>query len=282
MKNLNCSNKTPIDFFDEVLKSKRNSSKDPTYKTRVESYKPEINVHFTDYNNRYSNGTLIEITPKGYTGQTKDDLLDLYKYKNSVIQKLKTEVTTYGTNRTINTCQNCTINPINSIDHIIPKEEVSEFSVHPKNLFPSCTECNSIKNKFWRDGSQFLFLNLYIDPLPNLQFLFPVVNFVRETPDINFSINNPNGINPQLYSVILSHYTRLKLISRFKLDSDGVVSDLEFRISSLKNRLDQQGVIDSILEFENSKRNSSGYNYWKSLLTIELIKCQPYMDSLFV
>ncbi|SFZ94449.1 hypothetical protein SAMN05428642_104187 [Flaviramulus basaltis] len=282
MRNLDCSQEVPNDFFDTVLASKRNSNKDPDYTLRVEGYKPNVRLHFDDYNLRFGSNTLVGINPIGYNGQVRDDLLKLYKYDNSVIQKLKTEITTSINGRIINSCQNCTINAVNSLDHIVPKEEASEFSVHPKNLFPSCSQCNGIKNRFWRENGQFLFLNLYTDSLPNLQYLFPIVNYNNGVPEINFSINNPNGIDGHLYNIISSHYTRLDLINRFILDADGVVSDLQYRIHSLKGELSRQQIIDSIINYENAKRANNGYNYWKSLLTIELVNCKALMDFFFL
>ncbi|WP_339686629.1 HNH endonuclease [uncultured Nonlabens sp.] len=282
MKNLNVSTEIPEDFYDLVVNSKRYSAKDPNYKDRLALYKPNIGNHFVDYNNRYINDTLGAIVPVGYPDQTKDDLLKLYRYKDSIFQKLKKEVTTTTTNRVINTCQNCTINSVNSLDHIIPKEELSEFSVHPKNLFPSCIECNSKKNAFWRNENQLLFLNLYLHSLPDLIYLFVTVNFVNGFPEINFSISNPNGIDPVLFSIIETHYSRLDLISRFKLNLNEVITNLENQILANKDRLARQELLDSIVEHHNLNRAAFGYNHWKSLLSIEVTNCQPYMDSLFI
>lgn len=281
MKNLNVSAQIPNDFFDSAINAKNYSSSDPDYKTRLETYKANIRNHFDDYNNRYSINTLGSVIPAGYEGQEKKDLLKLYSYGNKLFQGLKTEVTTTPSNRIINTCQNCTINEVNSLDHIIPKEELSEFSVHPKNLFPSCSQCNGKKNRFWRNGNQLLFLNLYIDYLPDLQYLFVSSNFTNGFPEVDFSISNPNGIDPVLFSIIETHYDRLDLIKRFKLNSNEVITNLENQILSNKTRLPREEVIDSIVEYHNRNRNSLGYNHWKSLLSIELTNCRPYMDSLF-
>lgn len=269
------------DFFDSVLNSKRNSKKDPDYKERVEGFKPNVRTHFSDYDLRFSNGTLADITLQDYDGQVKKDLLKLYSYRNSVIQELKTKVTTSDAGRVINTCQNCTINSVNSLDHIVPKEEASEFSVHPKNLFPSCTECNDKKNKFWRDGGQFIFLNLYTFTLPNVQYLFPQINYTNGIPIVKFEILNSNNITQNVFDVIERHYDRLDLQSRFTLKSDEVISELECNIGSLKGLLPRQQVLDSIVDSENQKRIIFGHNYWKSLLTIELTRCVDFMDDLF-
>ena len=281
MKNLNVSSEVPDDFFDSVVSSKKNSLQDPNYKTRLESYKPNIRTHFTDYSTRFNNDSLALINPQGYTDPTKADLLRLYKYDSKLMQKLKVEVTTSDNGRIINTCQNCTINSVNTLDHIIPKEEFSEFSVHPKNLFPSCSECNGKKNMFWKNGSQLFFLNPYTNTLPNLQYLFPTVIYSDGLPEVDFSLANPNGVDAVLYSIIDTHYTRLNLLNRFKLNSNEVITNTEHQILANKNILPRQQIIDVIKEQNNRNRITLGFNHWKSLLAIELTNCQPYMDSLF-
>ncbi|WP_339629667.1 hypothetical protein [uncultured Maribacter sp.] len=281
MNNLNVSSEDPDDFFDRVLASKKNSAKDVNYKSRVNTYKPNIRRHFADYNYRFISGSLGATTSQGYVDPVKKDLLRLYRYDTPLMQKLKVEVTTSSNDRIINTCQNCTINAVNSLDHVLPKEELSEFSVHPKNLFPSCTECNGKKNKFWQDGGQLLFLNLYTDTLPNLQYLFVSVSFVDGLPGCKFTIGNPNGIDPLLYSVIETHYTRLGLLRRFEMNTNEVITNIEHQILVNKGRLPRQDIIDVIIEHNNLNRSSLGFNHWKSLLSIELTNCQPYMDTLF-
>lgn len=281
MKNLRVSSQVPDDFFDSVVDSKRNSATDPNYKTRLASYKPNVRNHFRDYDSRFFSSTLASISPVGYVGQEKADFLKLYRYRDNIFQRLKTEVTTSSSGRIINTCQNCTINAVNSLDHVIPKEELSEFSVHPKNLFPSCGECNGIKNRFWRNGGRLIFLNLYSDILPDLQYLFPTVTFINNLPEVSFSIANTNGISPALYSIIETHYSDLRLLERFELNSNEVITNLENQVLSNKGRLPRQEVIDSIVEHHNLNRGTLGHNHWKSLLSIELTKCQLYMDSLF-
>lgn len=72
----------------------------------------------------------------------------------------------------MDTCQYCTLNSVNTLDHIIPKENYPEYAVHPKNLFPACSQCNSKKSNKWLDNNNnFEFINLYSHDLPNLQYL---------------------------------------------------------------------------------------------------------------
>lgn len=137
MNNLKNSTINAITFFDDVVNLKKNTKSDPTYKVRVNLLRNDIQNKFNEYDTLFVKNNLVTINPFGYTNQDKVDLLKLYSYQSKIIQKLKNSITTTEHNRIINTCQNCTISEVNSFDHIIPKNEFPEFSVNPKNLFPS-------------------------------------------------------------------------------------------------------------------------------------------------
>ena len=162
MNNLKNSTINAITFFDDVVNLKKNTKSDPTYKVRVNLLRNDIQNKFNEYDTLFVKNNLVTINPFGYTNQDKVDLLKLYSYQSKIIQKLKNSITTTEHNRIINTCQNCTISEVNSFDHIIPKNEFPEFSVNPKNLFPSCTICNGYKSEVWRHNGTNLFLNLYL------------------------------------------------------------------------------------------------------------------------
>ncbi|WP_220491502.1 MULTISPECIES: hypothetical protein [unclassified Pseudoalteromonas] len=58
------------------------------------------------------------------------------------------------------------------MDHVLGQTEFPEYSVHPKNLFPCCSDCNRKKSdKFVDDKGSQLFLNLFIDDLPKSHYL---------------------------------------------------------------------------------------------------------------
>lgn len=280
MRNLKNKDLEPIDFFDKILSNKRNSNKDRSYKDRVKNLRPNVSLKYDEYDNFFKNDNLVSLASHGYNGSDKEDLLKMYNYSNSVIQKLKTDITTEK-GRIINTCQNCTINEVNTLDHLIPKGEFCEFSVHPKNLFPSCNQCNGYKNDYWRVNGSNLFLNLYINTLPDIQYLFISVNYINNFLEINFSVDNRNNIDIDLYKIIDSHYNKLHLMNRFKLNSHDVISDLVHSINIFKKVLDRNVLLDTIRDKINLDRTKLGFNHWESLLKLELLNTANYMDSLF-
>ncbi len=271
MKNLPASTKVCIDFHRAVVDSKRNTPADPTYKTRLVAMDVNVTAQYQIYETAFATNNLVTTSPHPHNPTERADLLNLYSYKAKLIRELKTEITTTSSGRVISTCQNCTINAVNSLDHQLPKEEFNEFVVNPKNLLPTCTECNSYKGVFWRDGGRRLFLNLYLDILPNERYLFTDIQFVNNTFRITFFVKNTNGIAAPLYDLIESHYTRLHLCRRFSENIDKVIIPFVNAIKPNLGTLTLAEVTTNALETERLNKLAFGFNFWESLLKIDLL-----------
>ncbi|CAA0243949.1 HNH endonuclease [Tenacibaculum maritimum] len=280
MRKLNPHNNDSFEFYKEVVASKRNSDKDPDYKDRIEAHENTISDQFDNYDDSFFDAdNLISLVHHGFTGQDKADLIKLYSYKSKKMQELKIAVTTTERNRLLNTCQNCTIGEVNSFDHFVNKEEFPEFSVHPKNLFPSCTKCNSYKGQEWREHGQIKYLNLYFDELPEEQYLFVDVQvFNNDVVTTDFYIANPNGIDPIFFSRIEKHYNNLRLCERFKENADNVISSLENTIKICAGKLSLEDITNIINEKCEKDMVYYGFNYWKSILEKALINNDNFIE----
>ena len=279
MRNLRPHQGRSFDFHNVILESKRNTDQDPTYKERVRELAEVIEQKFEEYDQNFDRNSLENLVCHGYQNIEKSDLLKLYRYKSKLIQALKLEVTTSEFNRRLNTCQNCTISEINSMDHYVNREEFPEYTVHPKNMFPSCTTCNSYKNNIWRIDGRIQFLNLYLDELPQEQYLFVNIGVDIEGDVISteFYLDNPNDIEEAKYNLIRSHYERLRLCERFERNNDIVISPLENVIRTFSQILDIEDVKASIVETSLRNKVHYGHNYWKSILEIALVNNENFL-----
>ncbi len=276
MLNLKHHAESALDFLDAVIKSKRNSPKDPDYKTRLQALEADIKTHFVAYDTLFAVDSLQALAPAGYNGKNKEDILELYSYHSAIMQKLKKGVTTLELKRVISTCQNCTIGEINSFDHAVPQSEFPEFVVHPKNLFPSCTRCNGHKSNIWRGHGNRVFLNLYLDQLPDLQYLFVAATVNPGDIDTTFTVSNPYGIDLPIYKKISFHYDKLQLCRRFSENTDKVITPLKHNISSSLEKLTIEEAVDVAIKTANRNRKAFGFNYWKSLLELELLSSPTF------
>lgn len=280
MRNLDITRRNLFDFHKLIVDSKNSTRIDPNYKARLVALENEIESLYDVYKINFEENILETTIPRIYVDDNKDDLLKLYNYKSRLIQTLKTEITTTNTQRIINTCQNCTLSEINSFDHILPKEEFCEFIVNPLNLFPSCTVCNSYKGRFWQEHGKRLYLNLYLDRLPESQYLFVDIDYENETFGLRFYLENRFGIDENLFNLIKSHYDNLHLLERFSRNSDKVITPLQNKIKPYLEFLPIEDIISLTIETANLNRGVFGMNYWESILELSLINNADFLNLL--
>ena len=281
MKNLNSYTADTCIFLDDIINAKRNSKIDTDYKVRLNPLIPNVKICYRKYLKAHNSNDHLGLISCSYKDQDKTDLLKLYSPQNKKLIDFKNSRTTVYDNRVKKTCQYCTINTANTLDHIIPKEEYSEFAVNPLNLVPACSECNGYKGEYWRDGGRRLFLNLYTDILPDEQYLF--VNFIFDTDVIEtkFNLDNRNGIDIHLFNLISSHFSRMHLLSRFSIKSSDIISELTNLIISSKPKLGEEDIKEIILKKVQKDKDIFGNNYYKSILEESLVNSVGYMKKFF-
>lgn len=254
----------PFLFHKKVLKCKRSGKT----KDIVESLDADIQGCFSVYNARFSNDTLQELEALTVSEEQKKALLDMYSFRMRPFQELLKVLTTDANNRISNICPNCTVGIVESLDHCIPKSEFPEFSDNLLNLMPCCMYCNSKKSSVWRKRGQRVFLNLFLDELPNVRYLFVQTHIKDGVPVFKFFIDNRNCIENNLYRKIEKHYSTLDLCNVFADNSDDVVDDLAFQFKSVPG-LPEEQIRNMFVKQAELWQAKFGYNYWKSALVLE-------------
>jgi hypothetical protein len=280
MRKLKAYSKESFAFYQEVVNNKRERKDDPGYKHRLKSIENDIKQAYKEYDDHFSSDNLHVLGTTQYNPPHSQDLLSLYKYSSKKLQELELikKLTTDEFQRRNKTCQNCTIGEVGTFDHLVPKEEFTEFAVHPKNLFPCCSKCNSYKNEIWRDEGKRLFLNLYIDELPTVQYLFVRLDITPQSIGTEFYLQNTNRINPEIFQLIESHYSRLHLCKRFSENADDVIIRLSTAISETIHMLPLEDVKDVCIKASKRHMALFGSNYWKSILEMELLNSNDFMN----
>lgn len=279
MKNVIPYYEDAFEFHKNVTSRKKVTIEDPEYKTRVLALDTDIEQLYVSFEDRFQANRLELLNAHGYTDPNKKDLLSLYSFKSKLLQQLKLKLTTTSTNRIVNTCQNCTINEINSFDHFLPKAEFAEFAVNPKNLFPSCTACNGYKMSAWREKGKRVFLNLYLDALPIQQYLFVNITLSKKGIETEFYTANTAGIDGDLFTLIDTHYKRLHLFERFSDNNDSVITPLRNNIEPYIGELSIDKIKQSVIATSKKNMIAFGSNYWKSVLEIALVNNADFMRS---
>lgn len=265
-------------FYESVVNSCRARKDRPRFVHELRELNAPQKQCYTRYDRDFSNNSLQELEVFDYEDPSRDDLRSLYNYRNKRIEELRIALTKHPkSGRLLNTCQNCTINEVDTMDHIVPKEEFPEFAVHPKNLFPCCSSCNRTKSKTWRlpEGER-VFLNLYLDPLPKEQYLF--VDFDSDWLP-TFSLRKPDEVSVESFRIIQSHYERLNLCKRFQDRSHETISKLEAEIKAVVKRLSPEIFQDMIHDKCSDQKRILGFNHWQLVLEEALADNKEFIEA---
>ena len=266
-----------FNFHKKVLNAKRKGET----KTIVSDIEGLIKAKFECYDICFKEDTLQNLEAAPVSVEQKAALIDLYSFQMKPFQELLADLTTDEHNRVSKLCPNCTINNVQSLDHCIPKTEFPEFSDNPKNLMQCCMTCNGKKSKIWRNDTDRVFLNLFLDEIPNIQYLFVQGELIEGTPVFSFKLEQPYGINDLLYAKIEGHYNGLDLLNRFAENSPDVIDELIFIIKSLiESSIPQDRIKNSVLSSASMMQNKFGTNYWKALLYIECVSNKEIFDTI--
>lgn len=273
MKNSKPYDKDSFEFFESVCEKKQSHP----LKERLGILSNEIRASYLTYDNHFNNNTLEFITSFGYPAAQRADLDTLYDYDMVPFRNLRIELTTTESGRVVK-CQHCTINDSNTFDHLVPQSEFIEYSIHPKNLICSCGDCNGRKGAVWRNGGKRTTLNLYLDQLPQQQYLFVELSIGNIRTDVRFFLDNPGGeINGEIYQLLENHYDRLDLCRRFADGADTVITSFKNvlgPLSLIQHPAQREAVINGYLQGE---QNAFGFNHWQTILKLALVNDPDFM-----
>ncbi|MGE8553998.1 MAG: HNH endonuclease signature motif containing protein [Chryseobacterium jejuense] len=279
MKNLKNFDEDCFEIYKEAVRNKDAGGKKET----LSLIKPTIRLLYLDYSDKFRDNEIYNLTSHGFADEEKDYLIDLYQYKSAIIKKVKKKILDSQIITINATCQYCTLNSINTLDHFIPKGDFPEFSVNPLNLLPCCSECNAKKSKYAYNGEESLFLNLYLDELPEKKYLKADFDFSNGVPIVTFDLYNPDDIEESLYRTISNHYKRLDLLERMRLKSNEVITEI---INPIKGYYRFNHDVEEIKKFlreeEIEFQEAYGFNYWKSVLRLSLIEDTEFWEKYII
>ena len=200
MRKLKHTTASDIDFIKGVIdsthirKGEEMLPKEQTFKGRCNA---RVNAHrdyIQSYDDAFDNNNLqsIEGTHPVLSAEAKEEMRSLYSYSKANIAKLRKSVLVEDGIEN-NFCPLCEINLVNTMDHFIPQANYPLFAVHPRNLIPSCTNCNGHKSDNITDGNgNRKFWNAYLDTPPTENYLFCNVTEKNGLPHVHFYILQGN------------------------------------------------------------------------------------------
>ena len=242
-------------------------------KTLLASMEAEIHSQYDNYVDKFQSNTLeqlqsIDLQETIHVHPKKDALQYQYSFKKIVFADLFKQLSSDDEGRQSILCPNCQAEPSHTLDHCIPKGEFPEYSDHPLNLMLCCQDCNGRKSSTWRQGGKRTQLNLYLDDIPDIQYLFVNVSMVDGLPFAEFEIHQTAGISDELYEKIKGHYGKpLELCKvKYVTKTYDALSNLRTELRPAYEKLPPDEAKASLMETVRAWQIKYGRNYWLALL----------------
>lgn len=230
------------------------------------------------------NSSLESLTKHAESLLLKDTLRACYDGTTQPLRQLKQAIKDAQPKRVLKYCPMCGATLPRTFDHYMPAVTFPEFAVHPLNLVPCCSTCNSIKDDDWLSATgKCQFLHAYTDKVPNLQFLkvtlheAPLLAGVGAT----FSLERPAAVSDDLWALIDTHFRRLKLIDRYDERSNDKVSEI---LSDCREFLNAGG--QNVKQFLGGRAKDRsvvyGVNHWIAVLMNDMAghpKLEAWVDT---
>ena len=244
------------------------------YKTAIRTMNL-VKERFDEYNDRFNHNALGSLksvrfhkTDAGHR-QIADHLKALYSFGSSPFSKLYQILTTTPNGEEITSCPLCELDLIGSLDHIVPRAAMPEFSTHPLNLIPSCTKCNAKKNANWRVGKQYKYINPYIDDFFDKEFLRIIVNWNNNKPFITYEIFQGNNVSDNEFKKISFHFHDMELCKRYASRTYNELASIANSIRSRMGKNNELEIRASLRREGKTLLANNGKSYWLGLLKLE-------------
>lgn len=256
---------------------------DPTYVDRYVSIrnrkhlkvrKPLIAVHafieerYLTLAEAVADDSLSEMKVDARAAPIREVLRACYDGSTQPLRDLKKAIVDAQPKRLMKYCPMCGTTLHSTFDHYLPAVRFPEFAVHPLNLVPCCSKCNSTKDDDWLSASgRRQYLHAYSDELPDRQFVTVSLHEQDGLSGVGatFSLVKPHGVPAGTWELIKSHFERLHLLDRYDEQGNDEIAEI---LSDCGTFVETGGgdVREFLSALAKDRRAVYGRNHWRAVL----------------
>lgn len=261
--------KTPYELFSEAVDRKEKNSADTI---ALNANKHKVKIAYRYYERTMDSQKLGSLTPSRVLSSIKEHLLGMYSSRCKLVKDFRTWHFNNNPQTYYNVCPYCTINSANTTEHILPKEVYPEYAVNVLNLIPACSECNSFKFHDVVDQNGEIFtINFYTDTLPDIRYLFARITHIEGGVQLEYYLENRNGVDVNLYALLERHFQRFHLIDRFY---DKAVQELPniinyFKCENITCEVDYDNAASKLIRKTDEDAKAYGRNHWRIVMNYD-------------
>lgn len=264
-------------FLQDIIDKK----KEPR-KTDLMSDIGVLKLRYKEYNLQFKNNSLELLKTVDYTKNRHDNFRHCYDVETAALGLLIKRIYSKQSVVIRRLCPYCALAPTQEIDHYLPAELFPDFSVLAINLIPCCGTCNKKKGKRWLVAGKRIFLNFYLDVIPDIELLDVSITWKKSNNEIfpiaEFSLKpRPLSVSVELYRILKSHFEKLDLLAKYADESPAVFFSL-YNISKSMQPIDDADLFGRLMSFIDFEETKFGVAHWKIALQRKLAKNRKFRE----
>jgi len=123
-------------------------------------------------------------------------------------------------------CPQCGVGRVRTLDHYLPKTRFPELAVVPRNLVPTCRDCNFDKREHYDQDDRSYLFHPYYDNWDGYRL---VIAAVSSSPRISleYSIAAPQNAPPLIVDRARSHFSVLNLGELYAMNAGSALGEVK-------------------------------------------------------
>ncbi|HAT2489646.1 TPA: hypothetical protein I8220_001009 [Aeromonas hydrophila] len=195
--------------------------------------------------------------------QNKGQYSDIVKYYTDTLVNGDLRIVYDIIRASSSRCPHCSSSKVTCLDHYLPKEKFPLLAIYPKNLIPTCKDCNEAKGTYASSNYDTLLLNPYYDEIYSLKWISARITDYDPINIEFFVIENP--IYKDEFKRVDTHFKKLKLQDTFQSSANDEISGILWHLKKLLSESDSSSVSAHLLDCAKSWEDNN-INSWQRAL----------------
>lgn len=274
----------PSEDTKQVYQACINSVSDINLRARLNALTNAIVIAAVDYHQKALAKQLYTITPNSCDNDaialgdvTKKELKSVYS--THMVGRAKPARNIYDlllSRAPLGRCPICGTGNASTLDHYLPKSNYPQLSVVPRNLVPSCKDCNTAKSNAVPKTAEEQSLHPYYDHGAFVYEQWLYAEVMQTVPaTIIFFVRPPDHWDDISKKRVQSHFIDFNLAARFSVEASNQIASLKDLLLRYEQSLGAVGVKQH-LTFEATVNSGLHRNSWQSAMFQALVSSDWY------
>ncbi|MFT3832540.1 MAG: HNH endonuclease signature motif containing protein [Micropruina sp.] len=174
-------------------------------------------------------------------------------------------------------CPYCEYGMVSTLDHFLPKSAFGALALEPWNLVPACKDCNHSLGAGSADDASTELIHPFVWADQETWLAASIMDGDEAVAE--YRVEKPLAWSDETFSRVQSHFSRLKLKTRYAEISAGAIHEITHSLQHLRAVGQPEVIGVHLAELADAQRLARGPNHWRTALLAALAVDEWYWRS---